>query len=316
MSLSVRPHEETASGYRSPAYAHALAEFGEPVALPRSGSFLLKRPVKSEGPALFDAMGPYPLLCCADWSGLADDLAALTPELVSLVAVVDPFAQAKPEVLSRCFPQRLVPYKEHLVVDLSRPLESFVKSHHRRNANKALRNITVERCSAPAQWLSEWCALYQNLVERHGIRGIAAFSKESFQRQLQVPGIEMFRAVFQEETVGMLLWYRQGEVAYYHLGAYSDEGYERGASFALFWRALETLADAGVLVANLGAGAALSGQGTAGLVRFKSGWATGTRPTFLGGRIFQPDAYAELVRERRLASDIPYFPAYRYGEFT
>lgn len=39
----------------------------------------------------------------------------------------------------------------------------------------------------------------------------------------------------------MPLFYLQDEVAYYHLGAFSEEGYRCRASFALFWTTLEVL---------------------------------------------------------------------------
>jgi hypothetical protein len=51
------------------------------------------------------------------------------------------------------------------------------------------------------------------------------------------------------------------------------------------------------------------------LRQFKAGWATGTRQTFLCGRILQPDAYDSLSAER-VAGKTTYFPAYREGEFV
>ena len=64
------------------------------------------------------------------------------------------------------------------------------------------------------------------LIQRHQISGIRAFSRDSFAKQLQIPGIVSFRAIRHQQTVGMILWYVQNEVAYYHLGAYTDEGYQ------------------------------------------------------------------------------------------
>ena len=42
------------TGYLHPRYAASLSEFGDPLHLPRSGGWLLKRPV---GGILVDAMG-------------------------------------------------------------------------------------------------------------------------------------------------------------------------------------------------------------------------------------------------------------------
>src|SRR5689334_25014037 len=97
-----------AAGYAHPDYVAAL-DAGDVLALPRSGGRLLVRPT----PALpfRDAAGPYPVLCCSDWSGLADDLAEAGRGLVSTVAVTDPFAGVDAAALERCFGDRVVPYK-------------------------------------------------------------------------------------------------------------------------------------------------------------------------------------------------------------
>jgi hypothetical protein len=313
-----------AAGYLSAAYTESLAEFGSPLALPRSGSWLLRRTIV---PGISDAMGPYPLFCCRDWRALGadlDELAAANPNHdvaagapVSGVVVTDPFADCDPALLAAAFRDRAVAFKEHFVADLSRPLSSFVSAHHRRYARRD--NLAVEVCADPLRWLDDWCALYQNLCARHGIRGLPALSRAAFRRQLAVSGLIAFRASAGPDTLGMVLWYRQGDFAYYHLAAYSDEGYRQRASFPLFWLAFEHLAAAGVAWAGLGAGPSSSGaaasQGTDGLVRFKRGWSTGTRTTYLGGRIFRADTYRALARERGF-EESRYFPAYRQGELA
>jgi len=124
----------------------------------------------------------------------------------------------------------------------------------------------------------------------------------------------MFRAVHEERTVGMLLWYIQEEVGYYHLGAYSPVGYNLRASFALFWFAIEYFATNGLRWLNLGAGAGVRGDGMDGLSRFKHGWSTGTQTAYFCGRIFDRARYLEIVRVKGI-STTDYFPAYRKDEF-
>ena len=301
------------NGYSHPAYAASLAEFGRPRALPRSGGWLLERPIPDT--PYRDAMGCYPLFACSDWSKLALDLEELSGELVSVAIVADPFGEHDPEGLRDCFPTLVTPFKEHLVTNLSRSPESFVAAQHRRKAQRALKRLDVERCEHAMLLLNDWIELYANLIQRHGIRGLTAFSAGSFKAQLAVPGISMFRATHGNETVGMTLWYADAEVAYYHLGAYSERGYEAEASFALFWRALEYFASQGLKWLNLGAGAGLSGADRMdGLTRFKRGWATGTRTAYFCGRILDHSKYDAAVSARNI---IPadYFPAYRNGEF-
>jgi len=258
-------------------------------------------------------MGCYPLFACDDWAALEKDLNELSGELVSVALVADPFGTQDPELLQRCFPDRVVPFKEHLVTDLSQPPDSFVDTQHRRKARRALERLDVAYCDNALHFVDEWNNLYANLIKRHRIQGLSAFSAASFKGQLAVPGISMFRATHDGETVGMTLWYADRGVAYYHLGAYSDTGYQLEASFALFWRVLEHFANQGTQWLNLGAGAGLANQ-TDGLTRFKRGWATGTRPAYFCGRIFNRMKYEEALKARNIvASD--YFPAYRKGEF-
>src|SRR5215213_167111 len=302
------------NGYSHPGYAASLAEFGHPRALPRSSGWLLERPITHT--PYRDAMGCYPLFACRDWSKLDLDLEELSAELVSVALVADPFGDYEAAYLRKCFPTLVTPFKEHLVTDLSHAPENFVAPQHRRKARKALERLDVERCEDATLFLNDWIELYANLIRRHGIRGLTAFSGGSFEAQLAVPGLSMFRAMCDDETVGMTLWYTGGKVAYYHLGAYSELGYKLEASFALFWRALEYFSSQRVKWLDLGAGAGLSDANRAdGLTRFKRGWATGTRTAYFCGRIFDQSKYDEAMRARNITAT-DYFPAYRKGEFA
>ena len=311
---SQTPPAAIPSGYRSPRYAEALAEFGTPRHLPESGGWILERDLPGGGGR--DAMGCYPLFSCRDWSGLSGDLVHIGDDLVSLVLVADPFGDFELETLRRCFPDRMLAFKEHFTVDLSRPMDAVIGAHHRRNVRKALQAVSVERCPDPAALAETWTRLYSVLVERHGIRGISAFSPASFARQLAVPGLDMFVAQHGDEIVGMTLWYRQGDAGYYHLGAYSEQGYRLGASFAMFHHALHHFAGEGLREVDLGAGAGSSGDSADGLTRFKRGWATGTRTAWLCGRIFDHERYEALSGARGEVAAGGYFPAYRRGEFA
>ena len=298
-------------GYSHGGYAEALKEFGAPRHLYRSDGWLLERSVP--GTSYRDAMGCYPLFACDDWSKLDQDLDELGDELVSVALVADPFGDHSPELLQKCFPDRVIPFKEHLVTDLSQTPDSFVDAQHRRKARRALERLSVEYCDDPFHFVDDWNNLYANLIKRHRIQGLSAFSVDSFKAQLAVPGISMFRATHEGETAGMTLWYADRGVAYYHLGAYSDLGYELEASFALFRHVLDHFANRGMRWLNLGAGAGLANEAD-GLTRFKRGWATGTRPAYFCGRIFDRLKYEEAMNARHIEPS-DYFPAYRKGEF-
>lgn len=297
------------TGYAHGQYATSLADFGRPHGLPRSGGWILVRNIP--GTDARDAMGPYPLFACNDWAQLGADLEEIGSDLVSIVLVADPFGNHQPDLLARAFNRGAAPFKDHHVVDVRSPLEATVSAHHRRNVRKALRFVTAECVENPIAALDDWTRLYGTLIERHAIDGIRAFSRASFASQLATPGLMAYRAVVATETVGMLLFYVQGDVAYYHLGAFSPRGYELGAAFAVFWTALKELSCT-VKFVSLGGDAGVDND-EGGLARFKRGWANTTRCAYVCRHVGNPELYARLSSGR---SETSFFPAYRAGEFA
>ncbi|MDQ3849118.1 MAG: GNAT family N-acetyltransferase [Actinomycetota bacterium] len=255
-------------------------------------------------------MGPYPLFGCANWSGIADDLARVDDSLVSLVLVADPLAAIEESELRRAFPDHLVPLKPHLIRDLHEP--ASLPAHHRRRLRGAAGAVEVEVCAEPLEHLDDWMRLYGDLVARHRLSGVRAFSRAAFRQQLALPGVVAVRAERHGLTVGMTIWFEDAPNAYYHLGAYSREGYAVSASYALFAVALDHLRDRGVRRVDLGGGAGAGSAGD-GLVRFKSGWANGQRIAHLCGRILNRPAYERLA-ERAGGSATSWFPAYRAND--
>ncbi len=296
------------TGYGHSLYASSLTDFGQPRLLPHCAGWILERAIP--GSTDRDGMGCYPLFACRDWSYLGADLADLGNDLVSLVLVTDPYGDYDPAKLAAWFNRGAVPFKEHFVHDLSRPLEQSVSRHHRRNARKALTRFQVEPISAP-EYLDDWVRLYQCLVRRHELRGIQEFSPQSFALQLATPGMVAFRAVHEGVTAGMLLWFITGDVGYYHLGAFDETGYGEGAAFALFWTSMEYFAPS-LRWLCLGAAAGLQDDVEDGLARFKRGWATGSRTAYLCRHVGDVARYAALTEKR--PADDSYFPAYRKGQ--
>ena len=292
------------AGYRSFAYASTLSHIGIPMELGGAGTWLIKRSV--DGTDADDAVGPYPLLCCSDWSSLCGDLAAHDDRFVSVTCVTDPFGAYRLDQLRTAFPALVRPFKRHLVVDSSRAFADHLPSNHRRNITRAARSVDVEVDIPPDEVADVWTRLYENLMGRHRISGMAAIGPEALVAQLSVPGARISRAVIGSETVAVQVWYLQEDVAYYHLGASSDRGYEVGSSFALLDRTLHHLAQQ-VQWLDLGAGPGLDERSDDGLTRFKRPWANHSEVAYLCGRVGRPDLY------RRLApGDRPvYFPAYR-----
>jgi hypothetical protein len=329
------PEAGLALGYADAAYARALGDFGRPVALPASGGWLLERPIP--GAADLDAMGPYPLFACRDWSALGQDLDALRSRLLSVTLVADPFGDYDESLLRDVF-ERVKPFKNHFVTDMAEPVDSIVSPHHRYYAHRALKRVQIEVSRSPQAYADEWTRLYSGLVERHEICGLRRFSAASFVRQLQVPGVVLFRAIREGIAVGAQLWYEAGTdaaqsgaaqaaaeescaaggsrrdgVAYSHLAASSEAGYDIRVSYALYLAAVEYFRSR-VRWLDLGAGAGV-GDRQDGLTAFKRGWATGTRPVYLCSSVLWPERY-ELLAGAGSAVDDGYFPAYRAGEFA
>src|SRR3974377_1124782 len=165
------------TGYTHPHYALSLREFGFPRELTRCHGWILEK--TTPGTPYRDAMGCYPLFACGDWSKVHEDLKEIGSELVSLVLVTDPFGAVDPAYLARHF-QIANPFKRHLIADLGKHPEHFVDQHHRYYARRSLRDLQVEFCQEPLRYADEWMTLYNNLIKRHAISGIRAFSKESF----------------------------------------------------------------------------------------------------------------------------------------
>lgn len=299
----------SAAGYESYAYAGSFAEFGSPLVLPRAGGWLIKRAIGKSGFA--DAMGCYPLFCCREWDALPEDLDALRGELVSAVLVTDPFAAVDARVLQSFDHAR--PYKDHFVIETGSPPASFVSRSHRIQAARALRKVTVEICPEPSRYLDEWERLFAVLARRHSISGVKRFSRRAFEEQLSAPGMVMFRAAVGGGTVGLDLWYRQGDVAHGHLAAFDQTGYDLRASYATKWTMIEYFNDKVKLI-NLGAGSSM--DATDGLAQFKRGFSNASRQAWICGRILQPAAYEALARQAGRNQADGYFPTYRVGEFS
>ncbi|MGC9977430.1 MAG: hypothetical protein ABSC57_12100, partial [Syntrophales bacterium] len=193
------PGKQGTFGYLHPSYAESLAEFGTPRILPRCGGWVLQRQIP--GFSCYDAMGCYPLFVCEDWSQLNSDLKALEGELVSLSLVTDPSGQYDSNLLHEIFDVAR-PFKEHFVADLGKPLDTLVSKHNRYYARRSLRSISVERCEYPSEFIDEWADFYAVLTKRHNLGGIKAFSRAAFTKQLLIPGVVMFRALYQGAAIG------------------------------------------------------------------------------------------------------------------
>ena len=298
------------TGYLHPQYSESLSEWGTPRELPRCGGWILEREIM--GVPYRDAMGCYPMFMCQNWAQLAPDLEDLGDDLVSLALVTHPFGKYDETDLHRCF-DVVIPFKEHYIVDLQRPINEYLPRHHRRYVKKALENVQIEICEEPMRYIDEWVNLYAALSQRHIVTGIRAFSRTAFLKQLSIPGLVMFRAVHGNTAVGAALTFVQEDTAYGHLLGISEAGQELGVSYAIYSAHISYLSGK-VRWMDWGGTPGIMNNGSDGLSQFKRGWSTETRTAYFCGRIFENDKYLEIMRAKGLSGS-DYFPAYRKGEF-
>ncbi len=201
----------------------------------------------------------------------------------------------------------------HYFARLDSPPDIFVSSGHRYKARRALRTIQVEFVSDRKKYFNAWNHLYNELIERHAIRGVARFSEEAFRKQFDMPHMHLWRADLNGKTVAMQLWIEKEDRVYYHLGASAREGYDARASYAIMWEALHYYRQKGKECAVLGGVAGLRENPRDGLARFKRGFSTGKLPSMLCGKIINHRLYDRLTNENGGVNS-PYFPKYRAFE--
>ena len=238
----------------------------------------------------------------------------LGTDLVAVSLVTDPFGRPGPAELQRCFPDVMIPFKQHFVVDLRRPVGDTVGKRHRKHAMRALKQLTIDVIDDAHTFLDEWLVLYDALIARHGITGLRAFSRRAFARQLAIPGTSVLAARHEGRIVGAQIYFLQGDAVFCHLGAFSEAGYELGVSHALDWTSIEHFHGKAAWL-DLGGGAGRTSDGSDGLSRYKSGWTDDLRQAYFCGRICNPDRYREILATTGTGAT-DYFPAYRHGEFA
>jgi hypothetical protein len=300
------------SAYGSLAYAQTLAHVGTAQWMSRASGALLSRRIADR--PHHDLIGPYPWADFDDWSSLHADfneLSALQDPPVSVVSVISPTTKASKDELQRTFPDHLVPFKEHQLLDLTGDLEQSFRPGHRRKMRRARSSVSVDVVPEAANIAAEWVSMYAHLVRRHRVTGAANFPESALRAQLAPSGAMACVARLGTKAIGIITFYQDGDIAAYHLGAFSPEGYEHEVAFALFPAAFEYLASIGVTLVNLGGGAGNSVDADDGLVQFKRGWATHAEPSLIGGRVLDRVTYAALTN----GLDHGFFPAYR-GDHT
>jgi len=285
----------------------SLDSIGEAHFLKHAQGWLFKRTFRQFG---FDLTGSYPFFKALKPENLKADLQALQTleSFIALVLVSDPLDPNSEKQLGPLFPDCFRLFKHHYGIDLTQKLE--FSAHHRYYARRAERTQSFEVLVEPLQILNEWFDLYQNLILKHQIKGVRAFSKTAFQNLLQTPGLIAFLARIDQDILGIHLWMLDPaqKKAYSHLAASSKLGYENYCAYLLYQKGIAWFAEQGYHHLDLGGG--LYNQSENGLAFFKQGWSNVRWPVWLCGKIFDREKYRFLTENKQGN----YFPAYREGE--
>lgn len=292
--------------YASAKYARVFEDIAQPLWVEAWGAYVLTREIPGGGGR--DALGIYPLAPFAPGANLKDGLDWLKDQgLVSIGLVPDPATAPPLAELQEAF-ALCVPFKTHFLVDRRRPVE-FSK-HHRGKVKRAREKVTVQ-VTPLAGHLDAWCGLYANLIDRHEIGGLSAFSRSAFERLAEVEGLLAVAAFVEEELVSMHLWLTDPttQVGYSLLAATSPEGYRRSAAYVVNDVSLQLLSD--LASVNLGGGAGLAADAEDGLTYFKRGFSNAEVRAYFCGAILDEARYAALGG-RTTEAATP-FPAYRFA---
>jgi hypothetical protein len=288
--------------YASEAYAASLAHVGAPFAVPEWGGHVLVRETPDGGHR--DAIGPYPITPIVAGADLAAGLARLAQAgLISVVLVADDRLRPDEASLGHAF-RLMRRFKSHFVHDRTLGPPAYDK-HHRYEIRRAQTRVEAREI-ALAEHLPAWEALYQDLVDRHGLCGLHAFPRAHHAMLAQLPGVRTFGAFADGALVSAHVFVTGDGYAISHLAASSPEGYRNGAAYAVNALALEALDDCEVV--NLGGGAGMSDNPADGLIRFKKGFSNRIAASWLVGAVLDQGAYEALSAGR---ADDGFFPAYR-----
>lgn len=285
--------------YATATYAKAFAYDYEAFALKEADSHVLLRPIP--GSDAIDALGVYPLCPLKANADLSKDFAELKSRgAVSLVLVNDPFVHPPLELLQQQF-DRVTPFKEHFLCDLSKPHE-FTK-HHRYEVRYSRKQCEV-RVISLKDALDDWYALYETLITKHGMKGIQAFPKRYFADICALEPITV-GAYMDGALASAHIWFRNGDVAYSHLAASSETGYKSRAAYAVYDESITHLKGLGVKIIDLGGGA--GNEASKGLTFLKQGFSNSSVMAHLCAKVLDEKHYAELSKGK----ETNFFPAYR-----
>jgi hypothetical protein len=288
--------------YSTDNYANALRHWGEAFSVPEWGCHVI---VRDAGDGA-DAFGTYPIAAMAADADVAGGLERLRRSgLIAVTLVMDEFHRPSLAELKEHF-SVVRPYKTHYIRRNALPFA--YGRHHRYEVARARRKVAVRQFDL-ADHFPEWLALYDNLVQRHGLAGVHDFPLSHFAALQKLPGTTTIGAWLDGALVSAHIWVSDGQKVHSHLAASSGEGYTAGAAYAVYDASIRHFARSELL--NFGGGAGTGNAPDDGLAIFKRDFSNESASAYICGAILDNAHYDKLVEDRRVAPQQPFFPAYR-----
>ncbi|CUU79800.1 Methionyl-tRNA formyltransferase [Campylobacter hyointestinalis subsp. hyointestinalis] len=176
----------------------------------------------------------------------------------------------------------------------------FYSSRLKSKINKAKREIAVKQSLD----IDKFITLYYETMKRNGASDFYFFSKDYFERLLNLNNAVMFEASVKAETISMAIFLYDKSNLYYHLGANSTEFMKQNnnAIYAIFEHCFNWGANHKIQTCYLGGGIKIGDS----LFDFKKQFASKIVPFYVGGIIYNKNVFDTLKQ------DNPHFLSYRF----
>lgn len=169
---------------------------------------------------------------------------------------------------------------------------------------KSLSSLKIQQSND----LESFFKLYTQTMQRNQAQDFYFFSREYFQNLSKLDGFVMFEAIYGKEICAMAIFLCDKDRSYYHLGAnatitLANNLNAMGAIFETFFQYAETK---GIVSCLLGGGRTARLDDS--LLQYKKQYSPTLIDFYIGGKIYDQQAYCELSRE----SENNFFLKYRY----
>lgn len=292
------------SGFGALGFAESL---GTVVRLDNTQGMALNRSIGVSG--YHDLINPYPVFICSDFSNIRSDFAQLKQtKAVCLTLRTDVFDEnivLKTEGTWDWFK----PFKTHYITNFREPWRQTAARNAIRYEKRARDIYAFSRVENPASYATELSRLNKVILDRTQIGKTTALSVNTLQIQMSQNGVRLFKAENCDGVQGLALFMITDQKAYAYLLGATNEARSDHVIYGLYGYALDSLKSE-VEVVDFGGNPGWSDDPADNVVQFKKLWTNQIATSFICGKIFDRNVYAQLCAKNR-SSRSKFFPSYR-----